>query len=106
MAKRHGTMLFTLAPAAAATAPGTLISNLRPHREVPMRRKQFAMSLLGSFALAAGLMFPIAADAQEVVDFGALPDQTVSSLTVGSLTVTGSAAVAILNGFGLGIDRR
>ncbi len=62
MAKRHGTMLFTLAPAAAATpAPGALISNLRQHREVPMRRKHFAMSLLGSFAIAAGLLFPIAA---------------------------------------------
>ena len=60
MAKRHGTMPFTLAPAAAATAPGALIANLRQHREVPMRRKQFATSMLGSFTIAAGLLFPIA----------------------------------------------
>ena len=52
-----------------APAPGALISNLRQHREVPMRRKHFAMSLLGSLAIAAGLLFPIAADAQEDVDF-------------------------------------
>ena len=69
MAKRHGTLLFTLAPAAAATAPGTLISNLRQHREVPMRKKHFARSLLGSFAIVAGLLFPMEADAQERVDF-------------------------------------
>ena len=75
MAKRHGTMPFTLAPAAAATpAPGALISNLRQHREVPMRRKHFARSLLGSLTIAAGLLFPIAADAQEALisDFGAV----------------------------------
>ena len=72
MAKRHGTLLFTLAPAAAATAPGALISNLRQHREVPMRKKHFARSLLGSFAIAAGLLFPIEADAQEGVDFRAI----------------------------------
>jgi hypothetical protein len=38
-----------------ALAPGALISNLRQHREVPIRRKRFAMNLLGSFAIAAGL---------------------------------------------------
>jgi hypothetical protein len=58
--------------------------------------------LLGSFALAAGLMSPIAADAQEVVDFRPFGDQVVDSLQVGSLTVTGSnnsgdALVAIEN---------
>ncbi len=56
-----------------APAPGALISNLRQHREVPMRRKHFARSLLGSLTIAAGLLFPIAADAQEVVDFGTIP---------------------------------
>ena len=51
-----------------APAPGALISNLRQHREVPMRRKHFARSLLGSFTIAAGLLSPLAADA-EVGDF-------------------------------------
>ena len=31
-----------------------------------MRKKHFARSLLGSFAIAAGLLFPIEANAQEV----------------------------------------
>jgi hypothetical protein len=72
-----------------APAPGALISNLRQQREVPMR-KRFASNLLGSLAIAAGLLFPIAADAQEVVDFRPFGDQVVERLEVGSLTVTGS----------------
>ena len=105
MAKRHGTLLFTLAPAAAATAPGTLISNLRQHREVPMRKKHFARSLLGSFAIVAGLLFPMEADAQERVDFRFIGDNLLGrpSLTIGSLTVTGSDVVTYLENLGLGI---
>jgi Thrombospondin type 3 repeat len=52
-----------------APAPGALISNLRQHREVPMRKKHFARSLLGSLAITAGLLFPLAttsAQAQSV----------------------------------------
>ena len=45
-----------------------------------MRRKHFAMSLLGSFAIAAGLLFPVEANAQEDVDFR--PFATQRSWTV------------------------
>ena len=86
-----------------ATAPGTLLSNLRQHREVPMRKKRFARSLLGSLTIAAGLLSPIEADAQEVVDFTTLGNLNQPSLTVGSLTVTGSANVVALFALGLGI---
>jgi Thrombospondin type 3 repeat len=90
-------------------APGALISNLRQHREVPMRKKPFAMSWLGGFAIAAGLLFPNAAAAQEDVDFTTFSDQTVSELLVPPhLTVTGSnvngpAFVVTFPGAGLGI---
>jgi Thrombospondin type 3 repeat len=85
-----------------APAPGALISNLRQHREVPMR-KRFAINLLGSFALAASLMFPTDADA-EVIDFRFLGDLNQPSLTIGSLTVTGSPGnVFVTPGFGVGI---
>jgi Thrombospondin type 3 repeat len=86
-----------------ALAPGTLISNLRQHGEVPIRRKRLAISMLGSFAIAAGLLFPIDADA-EVVDFRFLGDLNQPSLTIGSLTVTGSPGnVFVTPGFGVGI---
>jgi hypothetical protein len=69
-----------------------------------MRRKRFAMSLLGSFVLAAGLLFPTDADAQqEVVDFRTLGNLNQPSLTVGSLTVTGSPGNVWVDSFGMGI---
>ena len=87
-----------------APAPEALISNLRQHREVPMRKKNFARSLLGSLTIAAGLLFPIAADAQEMVDFTTVDAEIVPSLTVGPLTVTGVSGLLYLDSVaGVGI---
>ena len=69
-----------------------------------MRKKQFARSLLGSFAIAAGLLFPMEADAQERVDFRFIGTDLLGrpSLTIGSLTVTGSDVVTFRGRLGPG----
>ena len=86
-----------------APAPEALISNLRQHREVPMRKKNFARSLLGSLTIAAGLLLPIAANAQEMVDFATDDPEIVPSLTVGPVTVTGVSDSVFRSVAGVGI---
>ena len=86
-----------------APAPEALISNLRQHREVPMRKKNFARSLLGSLTIAAGLLLPIAANAQEMVDFATDDPEIVPSLTVGPVTVTGVSDFVFRSVAGVGI---
>ena len=78
--------------ARGAPAPGALISNLRQHREVPMRRKHCRQKLARQLCDRCRPAVPDRSGcAQEVVDFRTFGEQNGPALTVGSLTVTGSA---------------